>query len=75
MEKAAVASTEMKGNLKAVGEDSNLCDKAKALGFRIVVNTNAVCNHMHKEPVTPQKHLEAMENLRKQRTAVVGVLE
>src|SRR5512146_3273953 len=32
--------------LSSVGEDSNFCDRAKALGFRIVVQTDAVAEHL-----------------------------
>src|SRR3972149_8703966 len=35
----------------SVGEDSNFCDRVKALGGRIVVNTDIVANHMERRPI------------------------
>ena len=49
------------GFLSSVGEDSNFCDKARAAGFRIVVQTDAVCEHLERRPITPADHVSAMK--------------
>ena len=56
----------------SVGEDSNFCDKAKALGFRIVVQTNAVCQHVDKKIIGPVDHMEALEKAKTQERLLVG---
>lgn len=56
----------------SVGEDSNFCDKAKALGFRIVVQTNAVCQHVDKKIIGPKDHMEALEKARESERLLVG---
>ncbi|KKN17313.1 hypothetical protein LCGC14_0967020, partial [marine sediment metagenome] len=58
--------------LHAMGEDSNFCDKAKALGFRIVVQTNAVCRHVDKKIIGPKDHMEALEKARENERLLVG---
>lgn len=56
----------------SVGEDSNFCDKAKALGFRIVVQTNAVCQHIDKKIIGPTDHMEALGKARESERLLVG---
>jgi len=56
-----------------VGEDSNFTDRAKALGFRIVVQTNAVIGHVDKKVIWPQDHAEAMKRGAKFNRLAVGV--
>lgn len=56
-----------------VGEDSNFCDRSKALGFRIVVNTHAVCGHVDKKVIWPKDHIEAMKKMAQQRRLVAGI--
>jgi len=58
-----------------VGEDSSFCDRAKALGFRIVVQTDAVCNHIDRRTITPEDHLNAMKERRKRIRAAAGIME
>jgi hypothetical protein len=58
-----------------VGEDSNFCDKAKALGFRIVVQTNAVCNHVDRKVITPADHAESMRKSLKSENLGGGIVE
>lgn len=58
--------------MHSVGEDSNFCDKAKALGFRIVVQTNAVCQHVDKKIIGPQDHMEALAKARDNERLLVG---
>ena len=57
-----------------VGEDSNLADRARAAGFRIVVQTNAVVNHIDKKIITPQDHLDAFKKIREGEGLALGVL-
>jgi len=58
--------------MHAVGEDSCFADKAKALGFRIVVQTNAVCQHIDKKVIGPADHMKAMAEARKNEQMLVG---
>ncbi len=57
-----------------VGEDSNFCDKAKALGLRIVVQTNAVCHHIDKKIIGPKDHMEAIGKARENERVLVGAV-
>lgn len=59
--------------MASVGEDSNFCDKARALGFRIVVQTNAVCGHVDRRIVGPTEHREAMQKHERQELLACGV--
>ena len=59
---------------QTVGEDSSLCDKAKAAGFRIVVDTNAVCGHIDRKIIQPQDHADAMKEVRVSEDAAVGII-
>jgi hypothetical protein len=58
----------------SVGEDSNFCDRAKGMGFRIVVQTNLTINHVDRKVITPNDHLDAMKHLREQEAHAAGVL-
>ena len=60
--------------LSSVGEDSNFCDRARALGFRIVVNTDMVCEHLERRPITPQDHIAAMRESEKFTKLAVGIM-
>lgn len=57
-----------------VGEDSGFSDRAKALGFRIIVQTNAVCCHIDRHVITPEDHVKAMQELRDRQALASGVL-
>ena len=57
-----------------VGEDSGFCDRAKASGFRIFVDTNIVTGHIDTKVTDFRQHKTAMENLVKQQRYVVGLL-
>lgn len=59
----------------SVGEDSNFCDKMKALGFRIVVQTDAVASHLDREAITPARHMAAVLESERWGRQAVGVLE
>lgn len=58
----------------SVGEDSNFADKAKALGFRIVVQTNAVCGHVDRHVIGPEEHQNAMRESRLLQRWAAGLL-
>ena len=60
--------------MHSVGEDSNFCDKAKALGFRIVVQTNAVCHHIDKKIIGPADHTKALQEARENERLLVGAV-
>lgn len=58
----------------SVGEDSSFCDKARALGFRIVVQTDCVVQHLDRHVIGPDDHKMAMRELETQQRLAVGVL-
>lgn len=60
--------------MSSVGEDSNFCDKAKALGFRIVVQTDAVCHHIDKKIIGPADHTKALQEARDNERLLVGAV-
>lgn len=57
-----------------VGEDSNFTDKARALGFRIVVQTNAVCGHVDRKVIGPKDHRDAIRRLEEEQDLVCGIV-
>lgn len=59
--------------MSSVGEDSNFCDKARALGFRIVVQTNAVAGHVDRRVVGPKEHRDAMAKQEHQELLACGI--
>jgi len=63
------------GFFSSVGEDSAFCDKVKALGMRIVVQTDAVCGHLERNVITPEQHMSAMREAEKFTRLAAGVLE
>jgi hypothetical protein len=63
------------GFFSSVGEDSNFCDKVRALGMRIVVQTDAVCGHLDRQTIKPEMHTEAMRESERLTRLSVGVLE
>lgn len=60
--------------LGSVGEDSNFSDKARALGFRIVVNTDAVCEHVEYRSITPAMHVQCFKDAERKQASLTGVL-
>ena len=60
-------------HLHSVGEDSNFCDKARALGFRIVVQTHAVCGHVDRRVITAADHVASMKKVERQEWLACGV--
>lgn len=70
-EKRPVAAEDERSS---VGEDSGFCDRAKALGFRIAVQTHAVMGHVDKKVITAEDHVKAMEEQRMHQDALSGVM-
>jgi len=58
----------------SVGEDSSFCDKARALGFRIVVQTDAVVGHLDRHVISADDHVKAMRELEQQQRWATGIL-
>lgn len=63
------------GFLSSVGEDSAFCDKTKAAGFRIVVDTDIVCGHLEHKTILPADHIAAMRESELWTRQAVGLLE
>lgn len=61
------------GFMSSVGEDSSFCDKMKALGLRIAVNTDIVVHHMERRPITPDDHNKAMREMERLGRLAVGI--
>jgi len=61
------------GFYSSVGEDSSFCDKMKALGLRIVVNTDIVVNHLERKAITPDDHMKAMREMERWTKLAVGI--
>ncbi len=61
------------GYFSSVGEDSNFTDKMKALGFRVVVDTDLVIGHLDKQVIVPEMHLKAMKESEHMTKLAVGM--
>ena len=73
LEKCAVEETSVRPALSTVGEDSGFCDRAKGMGFRIVVQTNAITSHIDRKTILPLDFQEAMKERREAEDAVCGI--
>ena len=62
------------GGPSSVGEDSGLCDRLRAAGGRIYVDTDIVTGHIYKDVITPAKLKEALEKRQKTARLVCGVM-
>jgi hypothetical protein len=69
-----IASQQPGGTIASVGEDSNFCDRAKALNFRLVVQTDVVCHHLDEEVIGPEKHMDEQKLNERFTKLVVGVM-
>jgi hypothetical protein len=56
-----------------IGEDSGFCDRLKAAGGRIFVDTDIVVGHVGKEVITWQKLKESMDRRERNGRLAVGV--
>lgn len=72
LEEAAKGSA---GGPSGVGEDSAFCDRAKACGVNIVVDTNIVTGHVYRDVIGPHKLKEVIEKRDKAFRMAVGILE
>jgi len=57
-----------------VGEDSSFCDRVRAHGMRIVVNTDVVTEHLNTVPVNWKTHKNAMKDRERDQRYAVGLL-
>lgn len=62
-------------DFSTVGEDSNFADRAKAHGFRIVVQTDLVVGHVDTKVIWPDDHAAALKEGAKNARADLGVTE
>ena len=56
-----------------VGEDSGFCDRVKAAGFSIVVNTDIACGHVDSRILTGADHRRAMDERDRTQRLYAGV--
>lgn len=56
-----------------VGEDSGFCDRVRAAGFRIFVDTNIECGHVDHVVLSAADHRKAMDAREKQQRLLCGV--
>lgn len=56
-----------------VGEDSGFCDRVRAAGFRIFVNTDIACGHVDQIVRTAADHRKAIDARDKSQRALAGV--
>ena len=57
-----------------VGEDSSFCDRTRAAGFRIFVNTDIACGHVDARILTGADHRKAMDDRDRAQRLLCGVL-
>lgn len=57
-----------------VGEDSGFCDRVKAHGMRIVVNTDIVTGHLHQDVIDWKRHKKAMDEREREHRALCGIV-
>jgi hypothetical protein len=56
-----------------VGEDSGFCDRVRAAGFRIFVNTDIECGHVDHRVLTAADHRRAMDDRDKVQRLYCGI--
>lgn len=56
-----------------VGEDSNLCDAARAKGMRIFVHTDIICGHVGHNTITWSDHKASMEKMNQRARLACGI--
>lgn len=56
-----------------VGEDSSFCDRARAAGFTIVVNTDIACGHVDTRILSGADHKRAMDERDRTQRLYAGV--
>lgn len=63
------------GGPSSVGEDSGFCDRLKACGGNVYVDTGIITGHVTREVITPERLKESMAKRTKQMRQVCGLLE
>jgi len=61
------------GGESSIGEDSGFCDRLKAAGGQILVDTDIVVGHVAKQVITWRDHKKMIDDHKKQERLVVGV--
>lgn len=56
-----------------VGEDSGFCDRVRAAGFRIIVNTDIACGHVHTTVLTGADHKKACAERDRSQRLLAGI--
>lgn len=56
-----------------VGEDSGFCDRVRAAGFRIVVDTNIACGHVQQTVLTGADHKRAVADRDRMQRLLAGL--
>lgn len=56
-----------------VGEDSNFCDRVRAAGLRIYVNTDIACGHVDHRTLTSADHRRALDERDRTQRLLCGV--
>lgn len=57
-----------------VGEDSGFCDRVRAAGFQIYVNTDIACGHVDHKVLTSADHKRATQERERAQRLLCGVL-
>ncbi len=57
-----------------VGEDSGFCDRARAAGLNIFVNTDAVVHHIDRKVIGPADHQKGLNEAREAQRELIGVM-
>jgi len=70
---SAVATS--RGGPSHVGEDSGFCDRLRAVGGTILVDTRVVAGHIGKQNITPDMLRDAMESRDRNIRMACGILE
>lgn len=69
-----IAAKGSDGGPSSVGEDSGFCDRLKACGGQIYVDTGIVTGHVAREVITPARLKEAVDMRAKQLRLACGLL-
>lgn len=74
LESAATADPSLKEFVPAeVGEDSGFCDRAKAYGFRLFVDTDTQVGHLEMTTRTWQDHKKAIDKAKQEHRQLCGL--
>jgi hypothetical protein len=62
------------GGPSSVGEDSGFCDRLKACGGNIYVDSNIVTGHVYRDVITPKKLIDLLKERERKVKLACGVL-